>query len=161
VGRVPPAYVQLSRGYILTGGQLKAHLAGRLARYQVPKTVVTVDDMPRTSSARRVASTCPAGRVRLRIMAPARVRIHSDSGPGANSPSIGDFPEKTGHLDQLVVRFTRDGTWKRKRDVDLSGRPDSSGSPTRFALSAGQPVPPRPNREIGPAGSAAGAPGTH
>ena len=30
--------------------ELKAHLSGRLARYKIPKTVVTVSDMPRTSS---------------------------------------------------------------------------------------------------------------
>jgi fatty-acyl-CoA synthase len=49
-GEVPRAYVQLRPGHSLTEDQLKAHLAGRLARYKIPKTVVTVDDMPRTSS---------------------------------------------------------------------------------------------------------------
>lgn len=49
-GEVPRAYVQLRPGHILNEEQVKAHLAGRLARYKIPKTVVTVADMPRTST---------------------------------------------------------------------------------------------------------------
>ena len=49
-GEVPRAYIQLRAGHTLTEDQLKAHLSGRLARYKIPKTVVTVSDMPRTSS---------------------------------------------------------------------------------------------------------------
>jgi fatty-acyl-CoA synthase len=49
-GEVPRAYIQLRPGHTLSEDQLRAHLAGRVARYKIPKTVVTVDDMPRTSS---------------------------------------------------------------------------------------------------------------
>ncbi|HEY5846736.1 MAG TPA: AMP-binding protein, partial [Microlunatus sp.] len=49
-GEVPRAYIQLRPGHTLSEDRLRAHLVGRLARYKMPKTVVTVDDMPRTSS---------------------------------------------------------------------------------------------------------------
>ena len=34
----------------LTEEQVRAHLDGRLARYKIPKSVVFVDEMPRTAS---------------------------------------------------------------------------------------------------------------
>jgi fatty-acyl-CoA synthase len=49
-GEVPRAVVVLREGATLTEDELRAHLAGRLARYKIPKTVVFVDDMPRTAS---------------------------------------------------------------------------------------------------------------
>ncbi|WP_028264807.1 acyl-CoA synthetase [Arthrobacter sp. MA-N2] len=49
-GEVPRAVVMLREGAFLTEDELKEHLAGRLARYKIPKTVVFVDDMPRTAS---------------------------------------------------------------------------------------------------------------
>ncbi|MHC6221537.1 o-succinylbenzoate--CoA ligase [Arthrobacter sp. MMS24-S77] len=49
-GEVPRAVVVLRDGASLTEDQLKEHLAGKLARYKIPKTVVFVDDMPRTAS---------------------------------------------------------------------------------------------------------------
>ncbi|MCX2746545.1 o-succinylbenzoate--CoA ligase [Arthrobacter sp. MI7-26] len=49
-GEVPRAVVVLREGALLTEDELKEHLAGRLARYKIPKTVVFVDDMPRTAS---------------------------------------------------------------------------------------------------------------
>jgi fatty-acyl-CoA synthase len=49
-GEVPRAVVMLREGASLTEDELKEHLAGKLARYKIPKTVVFVDDMPRTAS---------------------------------------------------------------------------------------------------------------
>ena len=49
-GEVPRAYVQLRPGYSLSTDEVTAHLSGRLARYKIPKSVVTVEEMPRTSS---------------------------------------------------------------------------------------------------------------
>ncbi|WP_427128865.1 long-chain-fatty-acid--CoA ligase [Pseudarthrobacter sp. S9] len=49
-GEVPRAVVLLREGAQLTEEQLRAHLDGRLARYKIPKTVVFVDEMPRTAS---------------------------------------------------------------------------------------------------------------
>ncbi|MCZ9880738.1 o-succinylbenzoate--CoA ligase [Arthrobacter sp. B2a2-09] len=49
-GEVPRAVVVLREGAFLTEDELKEYLAGRLARYKIPKTVVFVDDMPRTAS---------------------------------------------------------------------------------------------------------------
>jgi fatty-acyl-CoA synthase len=49
-GEVPRAVVVLREGASLTEDELKEHLAGKLARYKIPKTVVFVDDMPRTAS---------------------------------------------------------------------------------------------------------------
>jgi fatty-acyl-CoA synthase len=49
-GEVPRAYIQVREGHILSADQITQHLAGRLARYKIPKTVVTVSEMPRTSS---------------------------------------------------------------------------------------------------------------
>ncbi|MGO4432994.1 p-hydroxycinnamoyl-CoA synthetase, partial [Paenarthrobacter sp. RAF9] len=37
-------------GRTLTEDQLRAHLEGRLARYKIPKSVVFVEEMPRTAS---------------------------------------------------------------------------------------------------------------
>lgn len=49
-GEVPRAVVLLRDGARLTEEQLRAHLDGKLARYKIPKSVVFVDDMPRTAS---------------------------------------------------------------------------------------------------------------
>lgn len=49
-GEVPRAVVLLREGAHLTEAELRAHLDGRLARYKIPKSVVFVDQMPRTAS---------------------------------------------------------------------------------------------------------------
>jgi fatty-acyl-CoA synthase len=49
-GEVPRAVVVVREGASLTEQQVRADLDGRLARYKIPKTVVFVDDMPRTAS---------------------------------------------------------------------------------------------------------------
>lgn len=49
-GEVPRAIVTLREGCSLTEGQLRSHLDGRLARYKIPKSVVFVEEMPRTAS---------------------------------------------------------------------------------------------------------------
>jgi len=63
-GEVPRAVVLLRDGARLTEEQLRGHLEGRLARYKIPKSVVFVEEMPRTAS----------GKIRkadLRKLAPA------------------------------------------------------------------------------------------
>jgi fatty-acyl-CoA synthase len=67
-GEVPRAVVLLREGAHLSEEQLRAHLEGRLARYKIPKSVVFVDEMPRTASGkirkadlRKLASGQPAG----------------------------------------------------------------------------------------------------
>jgi fatty-acyl-CoA synthase len=49
-GEVPRAIVTLRTGSALTEEELRSHMDGRLARYKIPKTVVFVEDMPRTAS---------------------------------------------------------------------------------------------------------------
>lgn len=49
-GEVPRAIVTLLEGASLTEGQLRSYLEGRLARYKIPKSVVFVEEMPRTAS---------------------------------------------------------------------------------------------------------------
>ena len=49
-GEVPRAVVTLREGAQLSEEQLRAHLEGRLARYKIPKSVLFVDEMPRTAS---------------------------------------------------------------------------------------------------------------
>src|SRR5437870_7152920 len=49
-GEVPKAIVTLREGALLTEGEVRAHLDGRLARYKIPKSVVFVEEMPRTAS---------------------------------------------------------------------------------------------------------------
>ncbi|WP_160663313.1 acyl-CoA synthetase [Pseudarthrobacter sp. ATCC 49987] len=49
-GEVPRAVVLLREGAQLTEEQLRRYLDGRLARYKIPKSVVFVDEMPRTAS---------------------------------------------------------------------------------------------------------------
>ncbi|MEV7660698.1 o-succinylbenzoate--CoA ligase [Paenarthrobacter sp. NPDC089316] len=49
-GEVPRAIVTLRKGAALTEEQLRSHLDGRLARYKIPKSVVFVEEMPRTAS---------------------------------------------------------------------------------------------------------------
>jgi fatty-acyl-CoA synthase len=55
-GEVPRAFVQLKAGRTLDDGAIQRHLDGRLARYKIPRTVVVVDDLPRT----------PSGKIRKR-----------------------------------------------------------------------------------------------
>jgi fatty-acyl-CoA synthase len=49
-GEVPRAVVTLREGASLSQEQLRTYLDGRLARYKIPKSVVVVDEMPRTAS---------------------------------------------------------------------------------------------------------------
>ncbi len=49
-GEVPRAVVLLREGAQLTEAELRTYLEGRLARYKIPKSVVFVDEMPRTAS---------------------------------------------------------------------------------------------------------------
>ena len=49
-GEVPRAVVLLREGAQLTEEQLRRYLDGRLARYKIPKSVLFVDEMPRTAS---------------------------------------------------------------------------------------------------------------
>ncbi|MDJ0353706.1 long-chain fatty acid--CoA ligase [Pseudarthrobacter sp. PH31-O2] len=49
-GEVPRAVVLLREGAHLTEEQLRRYLDGRLARYKIPKSVLFVDEMPRTAS---------------------------------------------------------------------------------------------------------------
>jgi fatty-acyl-CoA synthase len=49
-GEVPRAVVLLREGAQLTADELRTHLDGRLARYKIPKSVVFVNEMPRTAS---------------------------------------------------------------------------------------------------------------
>jgi fatty-acyl-CoA synthase len=49
-GEVPRAIVTLRDGFQLTGDDVINHLSGRVARYKIPKSVVIVDDLPRTAS---------------------------------------------------------------------------------------------------------------
>ena len=49
-GEVPQAIVTLREGESLTAEQLRSFLDGRLARYKIPKSLVVVEDMPRTAS---------------------------------------------------------------------------------------------------------------
>ncbi|MDV8148733.1 long-chain fatty acid--CoA ligase [Arthrobacter sp. B10-11] len=67
-GEVPRAVVLLREGAQLSEEQLRAHLDGRLARYKIPKSVVFVEEMPRTAS----------GKIRkadLRKLAPANGQL--------------------------------------------------------------------------------------
>ena len=49
-GEVPRAIVTVRDGFQLTGDDVVNHLSGRVARYKIPKSVVIVDDLPRTAS---------------------------------------------------------------------------------------------------------------
>jgi len=49
-GEVPLAIVALKPGEQLEAEQITGHLAGRLAKYKIPKRVVFVDELPRTAS---------------------------------------------------------------------------------------------------------------
>ncbi|MGN6405905.1 o-succinylbenzoate--CoA ligase [Sinomonas sp.] len=49
-GEVPRAIVTLRVGAELTDDDVRTHLDGRLARYKIPKSVVFVEEMPRTAS---------------------------------------------------------------------------------------------------------------
>jgi fatty-acyl-CoA synthase len=61
-GEVPRAYVQLKDGATLDDGAVARHLDGRLARYKIPRTVVVVDELPRT----------PSGKILKRDLRPGR-----------------------------------------------------------------------------------------
>jgi fatty-acyl-CoA synthase len=49
-GEVPHAYLEIRPGRTLEEGDVRRHLAGRLARYKIPKRFVVVDELPRTAS---------------------------------------------------------------------------------------------------------------
>ena len=49
-GEVPHAYLEIRPGHTLVEDAVQRHLAGRLARYKIPKRVVVVDQLPRTAS---------------------------------------------------------------------------------------------------------------
>jgi fatty-acyl-CoA synthase len=49
-GEVPHAYLEVRPGYALEDGDVQRHLAGRLARYKIPKRFFVVDELPRTAS---------------------------------------------------------------------------------------------------------------
>jgi fatty-acyl-CoA synthase len=49
-GEVPKAIVTVREGFSLTEPEVQAYLQNRLARYKIPKSVVVVDDLPRTAS---------------------------------------------------------------------------------------------------------------
>ncbi len=49
-GEVPRAVITLRSGAVLTEAEVRAHLDGRLARYKIPKSIVFVEDLPRTAS---------------------------------------------------------------------------------------------------------------
>ncbi len=45
---MPRAFVQLKDGRKLDEGAIQQHLDGRVARYKIPRTVIVVDELPRT-----------------------------------------------------------------------------------------------------------------
>lgn len=49
-GETPWAVITVRSGANVSSDQIKAHLAGRIARYKIPKNVVIVDRLPRTAS---------------------------------------------------------------------------------------------------------------
>ena len=49
-GEVPRAAIVIRDGHELTEAQVLEHLQGRLARYKIPKSVIFVEEMPRTAS---------------------------------------------------------------------------------------------------------------
>ncbi|GAB3555944.1 acyl-CoA synthetase [Spelaeicoccus albus] len=49
-GEVPRAVVTVRDGASLTEEELRGHLDGRLARYKIPKSLVIVEELPRTAS---------------------------------------------------------------------------------------------------------------
>lgn len=55
-GEVPRAVVVPRRGARPDPGEILASLAGRLAKYKIPKTVVIADELPRTASGKLVKS---------------------------------------------------------------------------------------------------------
>ena len=49
-GEIPVAMIELRDGYHLDEDAIRQHLLGRVARYKIPKTVIYVDELPRTAS---------------------------------------------------------------------------------------------------------------
>ncbi|NKX54718.1 acyl-CoA synthetase [Arthrobacter mobilis] len=49
-GEVPRAIVTVRDGYQVTAEDIQNHLQGRLARYKIPKSIIIVEDLPRTAS---------------------------------------------------------------------------------------------------------------
>ena len=49
-GEVPRAVVTVREGFSVSAEEIQQHLDGRLARYKIPKSVVFVEDLPRTAS---------------------------------------------------------------------------------------------------------------
>ncbi|MGX1134532.1 fatty-acyl-CoA synthase [Streptomyces glaucescens] len=68
-GEVPRAVVVPREGVALDPGEVVASLAGRLAKYKIPKSVVVADTLPRNASGKLLKS-----RVRERYGEPSRAR---------------------------------------------------------------------------------------
>ncbi|MBB6406467.1 long-chain fatty acid--CoA ligase [Arthrobacter sp. AZCC_0090] len=49
-GEVPRAVVTVRDGFTITEDDVRAHLDGRVARYKIPKSLVVVEELPRTAS---------------------------------------------------------------------------------------------------------------
>ncbi len=62
-GEVPRAVVVLREGAAVDPGEILASLAGRLARYKIPKSVVVADELPRTASG-KILKPCVRERLR-------------------------------------------------------------------------------------------------
>ncbi|WP_425275981.1 AMP-binding enzyme, partial [Streptomyces africanus] len=55
-GEVPRAVVVPREGAALDPDEVLASLAGRLAKYKIPKSVVVADELPRTASGKLLKS---------------------------------------------------------------------------------------------------------
>jgi fatty-acyl-CoA synthase len=49
-GEVPRAIVTVREGFTIGDDEIRLHLENRIARYKIPKSVVIVDELPRTAS---------------------------------------------------------------------------------------------------------------
>ena len=49
-GEVPRAIVTVREGFTIGDDEIRLHLESRIARYKIPKSVVIVDELPRTAS---------------------------------------------------------------------------------------------------------------
>ncbi|WP_221357471.1 acyl-CoA synthetase [Streptomyces beigongshangae] len=85
-GEVPRAVVVPREGVALDPGEVLASLAGRLAKYKIPKSVVLADELPRTASGKLLKS-----RLRERYgAAPGRAAVPApDPGGGPPAPAPG------------------------------------------------------------------------
>jgi fatty-acyl-CoA synthase len=53
-GEVPKAVVELKPGWVLTLEEMRTFLAGRMAKYKVPKYLAVVESLPRTAASSKV-----------------------------------------------------------------------------------------------------------